>query len=190
VYLYILNQHLYKITFLVSYLKLFSMEYKAPEHIRIGHVHLKVSDLERSRAFYCQLLGFEVTQEYGHSALFLSAGGYHHHIGLNVWHSKGAAAPAAHHTGLYHVAFLYPQRKDLAVIVQRLLQHAYPLIGAADHGVSEAVYLEDPDGNGIELYWDKPTELWPFDEEGNLQMVTDPLHLENLLQELDPTKGS
>ena len=166
------------------------MDYKAPEHIRVGHVHLKVADLERSRAFYCRLLGFEVMQEYGHSALFLSAGGYHHHIGLNVWNSKGSAPPAAHHTGLYHVAFLYPQRKDLAMIVKRLMQHGYPILGAADHGVSEAVYLEDPDRNGIELYWDKPQELWPIDAEGKLQMVTDPLHLEHLLLELDSLTGS
>lgn len=158
------------------------MEYKMPEGTRIGHVHLKVSDLDRSMKFYHDILGFEIQQRYGGSAVFLSAGGYHHHIGLNTWHSKGAEPAPAFSAGLYHFAILYPQRRDLAVILKRLINADYPLAGAADHGVSEAIYLDDPDGNGVELYWDKPKEQWPKDEQGNLQMVTDPLDIEELLQ--------
>jgi catechol 2,3-dioxygenase len=155
--------------------------YKIPASTRIGHVHLKVSDLERSLAFYGDILGFQITQRYGDGAVFLSAGGYHHHIGLNTWQSKGADNAPARGVGLYHVAILYAERQGLAEVVKRLLDNEYPLTGAADHGVSEAIYLNDPDGNGIELYWDKPKEEWPLDDEGNLQMVTEPLNIHRLL---------
>jgi catechol 2,3-dioxygenase len=158
--------------------------YTAPSQTRIGHIHLKVSDLERALKFYRDLLGFQVMQYYGSSAVFVSAGGYHHHIGLNTWQSKNGQPPPAHSTGLFHTAILYPTRKDLAIIVKRLLDTNYPLTGAADHGVSEAIYLNDPDENGVELYWDKPTNLWPVDEAGNLRMVTDPLNLDELLREI------
>ena len=161
------------------------MSYTVPAQTRIGHVHLKVSDIERSLAFYHELLGFEITQRYGSQAVFISAGGYHHHIGLNTWHSKGAGPAPVNVPGLYHTAILYPTRKDLAVILKRLLEAKYPLTGASDHGVSEALYLDDPDGNGVELYWDKPKEEWPFDAEGNLQMVSDRLDLEGLLGEVE-----
>lgn len=157
------------------------MKYEIPSGTRIGHVHLKVTDLDRALVFYRDLLGFTITQYYGNSAVFLSAGGYHHHIGLNTWHSKGAGPAPERSTGLYHAAILYPQRSDLAAVLKRLLEQGYPLDGAADHGVSEALYLRDPDGNGIELYWDKPREQWPFDANGNLQMVTEALDLEGLL---------
>jgi catechol 2,3-dioxygenase len=160
------------------------MSYKVPSETRIGHVHLKVSDIERSLAFYRDLLGFEIMQYYGSSAVFLSAGGYHHHIGLNTWHSKGANPVALNATGLYHVAILYPTRKGLAEIVSRLLNEKYPLTGASDHGVSQAIYLNDPDQNGIELYWDRPKDQWHVDKEGNLLMVSDPLDLDELLSEL------
>lgn len=155
--------------------------YTAPATTRIGHVHLKVSDIERALAFYQEILGFEITQRYGEGAVFLSAGGYHHHIGLNTWQSKGAERAPARAVGLYHVAILYAERKELAEVVKRLLDNEYPLNGAANHGVSEAIYLDDPDGNGIELYWDRPKEDWPFDTEGNLQMVTEPLNIHGLL---------
>jgi catechol 2,3-dioxygenase len=155
--------------------------YIVPAGTRIGHVHLKVSDLERSLAFYQEILGFEITQHYGDGAVFLSAGGYHHHIGLNTWQSNGAGPASSRGVGLYHAAILYAERKELAVVVKRLLDNEYPLSGAADHGVSEAIYLNDPDGNGIELYWDKPKEDWPFDHEGNLQMITQPLNIQGLL---------
>ncbi|MBI1341713.1 MAG: glyoxalase [Terrimonas sp.] len=158
------------------------MSYTIPSQTRIGHIHLKVTDLERSLAFYRDLLGFEVQQYYGSSAVFVSAGGYHHHIGLNTWQSKNSGPAPRHTAGLFHTAILYPTRKDLAVIVKRLLDANYPLTGAADHGVSEAIYLDDPDQNGVELYWDRPKEAWPLDEMGNLLMVTDPLDLEGLLQ--------
>jgi catechol 2,3-dioxygenase len=158
------------------------MDYQIPASTRIGHVHLKVSDLERSLGFYRDLLGFEVQQYYGDSAVFISAGGYHHHIGLNTWHSKGAGPAPVRSAGLYHVAILYPTRKDLAVIVKRLLEAKYPLSGASDHGVSEAIYLNDPDKNGIELYWDKPKEQWPTDPKGNLDMITESLDIEDLLR--------
>ena len=160
------------------------MSYTIPPQTRIGHVHLKVSDLERSLQFYRDLLGFEVMQRYGDSAVFISAGGYHHHIGLNTWHSKGAGPAPANSAGLYHTAILYPTRKDLAVILKRLIDANYPLTGASDHGVSEAIYLNDPDRNGVELYWDKPKEQWPLDENGNLMMVTERLDVEGLLREI------
>lgn len=160
------------------------MSYSVPPQTCIGHVHLKVSDLERSLQFYKDLLGFEVMQYYGNSAVFLSAGGYHHHIGLNTWHSKNAGPAPVSTAGLYHTAILYPTRKDLAVILKRLMEANYPLTGASDHGVSEAIYLNDPDRNGVELYWDKPKEQWPIDEVGNLMMVTERLDLEGLLREL------
>ena len=158
------------------------MNYTIPAGTRIGHVHLKVADIERSLAFYRDLLGFEVQQYYGDSAVFISAGGYHHHIGLNTWHSKGAGPAAINTAGLYHTAILYPTRKDLAVALKRLIEAKYPLTGASDHGVSEALYMNDPDRNGVELYWDKPKEQWPKDEKGNLQMVTEPLDLNDLLK--------
>jgi catechol 2,3-dioxygenase len=155
--------------------------YTIPEGTRIGHVHLKVSDLERAIQFYCGLLGFQIMERWGDSAVFISAGGYHHHIGLNIWYSKDAPPAPVRSVGLFHTAILYPTRKDLAVAVKRLLDAQYPLTGVADHGVSEAIYLNDPDRNGVELYWDKPKEAWPFDKEGHLQMVSDPLNLEELL---------
>lgn len=157
------------------------MAYRVPAQTRIGHVHLKVANIERSLKFYRDLLGFEIMQWYGESAVFLSAGGYHHHIGLNTWHSKDAAPAPVHAAGLYHTAILYPTRKDLAFILKRLIDAGYPLSGASDHGVSEAIYLNDPDRNGVELYWDKPKEEWPVDTEGNLQMASDPLDVEALL---------
>lgn len=157
-------------------------EYRIPPQTRIGHVHLKVSDLERSLKFYRDLLGFEVKQYFGNSAAFISAGDYHHHIGLNTWHSKNAGPAPVNAVGLYHTAILYPSRKELAVVLKRLIGANYPLTGASDHGVSEAIYLDDPDGNGVELYWDKTKEKWPVDENGNLRMVTDPLDIEDLLK--------
>jgi catechol 2,3-dioxygenase len=159
--------------------------YNVPPQTRIGHVHLKVSDLERSLQFYRGLLGFEVTTMYGTQAAFLSAGGYHHHIGLNTWLSKGAAPAPARSAGLYHTAILYPTRKDLAVIINRLMLASYPLTGASDHGVSEAIYLDDPDKNGVELYWDRPKEEWPYNEDGSLDMYTKALDIDNLLAELE-----
>ena len=159
-----------------------NMSYTIPTGTRIGHVHLKVADLERSLQFYRDLLGFEVHQYYGESAVFISAGGYHHHIGLNTWHSKNAGPAPINSTGLYHTAILYPTRKDLAVALKRLVEARYPLTGASDHGVSEAIYLNDPDRNGVELYWDKPKEQWPRDKNGILQMVTEALDLNDLLK--------
>jgi catechol 2,3-dioxygenase len=146
---------------------------------------LKVSDIERSLTFYRDLLGFEVMQRYGDSAVFLSAGGYHHHIGMNTWHSKGAGHAPVHVPGLYHTAILYPTRKDLAEILKRLIDANYPLTGASDHGVSEAIYLNDPDRNGVELYWDKPKEQWPVDSNGNLMMITERLDVKGLLKEAE-----
>ena len=160
------------------------MDYKIPAETRIGHVHLKVANIERALTFYRDLLGFEVTQWYGDSAVFLSAGGYHHHIGLNTWYSKGAAPAPVRSAGLFHTAILYPTRKDLAAVVQRLIDAEYPLTGASDHGVSEAIYLNDPDNNGVELYWDKPRAQWPLDEKGGLQMITEALDMEDLMNEL------
>jgi len=151
---------------------------------RIGHVHLKVADLERALGFYRNVLGFEVTQRMGSSAAFLSAGGYHHHIGLNTWESRGGSQPPIGATGLYHAAILYPTRPALADALRRLIAAGIPLDGASDHGVSEALYLRDPDGNGLELYWDRPRELWPRSADGSLVMVTERLDLESLLREL------
>lgn len=156
-------------------------DYKIPAQTRIGHVHLKVSDLQRSLDFYQKLLGFELVTMYGDSAAFISAGGYHHHIGLNTWQSKGAPPAPEYAAGLFHTAILYPERKDLAVILKRLLDAGYPITGASDHGVSEAIYLDDPDRNGVELYWDKPKDQWPLDENGNLTMYTRRLDVEELL---------
>lgn len=157
------------------------MHYKIPAGTSIGHVHLKVADIDRSLDFYVGLLGFEITQRYGENAVFISAGGYHHHIGLNTWHSKNGPPAPLNSAGLYHIAILYPERKDLSKAVKRLLDANYPLTGASDHGVSEAVYLNDPDGNGVELYCDKPKEQWPLDINGNLQMRTDLLDFSDLL---------
>ena len=149
--------------------------------VRIGHVHLKVADLERAVGFYRDVLGFMVTQYFGRQAAFLSAGGYHHHIGLNTWESAGGAPPPAGRTGLYHLAILYPTRAELAEALRRVLAAKIPLDGAADHGVSEALYLRDPDENGVELYWDRPQEEWPRDAEGGLAMFTRALDVEGLL---------
>jgi catechol 2,3-dioxygenase len=152
--------------------------------VRIGHVHLKVADLERALTFYRDVLGFEVTQRYGCQAVFLSAGGYHHHIGLNTWESAGGSPPPPGSTGLYHVAIVYPTRALLADALRRVLAAGIELEGASDHGVSEALYLRDPDNNGVELYWDRAAELWPRDGEGNILMGTNPLNLESLLDEV------
>jgi catechol 2,3-dioxygenase len=151
---------------------------------RIGHVHLKVSDLERAVKFYTEVLGFEVTTRYGKNAAFLSAGGYHHHIGLNTWESKGGKPPAAGTTGLFHFAILMPNRKELARAVDRLVEHRWPIDGASDHGVSEAIYLRDPDQNGIEIYADRPVDQWPKAPDGSLVMTTLPLDVDGLLAEL------
>ncbi|HAL81601.1 MAG TPA: glyoxalase [Mucilaginibacter sp.] len=159
-------------------------DYKIPAQTRIGHVHLKVSDLQKSLAFYCDLLGFDKIMMYGSQAAFISAGGYHHHIGLNTWQSKGAPPAPDYAPGLYHTAILYPERRDLAVILQRLINAEYTISGASDHGVSEAIYLRDPDGNGVELYWDRPKEQWPLDDNGELTMFTQRLDLEGLLATL------
>jgi catechol 2,3-dioxygenase len=156
-------------------------DYKIPAQTRIGHVHLKVSDLQRSMDFYCGLLGFELMMKYGGQAAFISAGGYHHHIGLNTWHSKGQPPAPETAPGLYHTAILFPERKDLAVALQRLIDAQYPITGASDHGVSEAIYLNDPDENGVELYWDRPREQWPTNEQGELIMFTKRLDVEGLL---------
>lgn len=150
---------------------------------RIGHVHLKVADLDRAIAFYSGVLGFELTQRYGPQAAFLSAGGYHHHIGLNTWESAGGTPPPPGHTGLYHTAFLYPDRASLADALRRVLAAGIALDGAADHGVSEAVYLRDPDGNGVELYRDRPESEWPRDQSGQLAMVNSRFDLRRLLDE-------
>ena len=155
--------------------------------VRIGHVHLKVADVERALEFYCGVLGFTLTQRYGPQAAFVSAGGYHHHIGLNSWQSAGGQPPPPRATGLFHVAILYPNRAELAKALKRLVDHGVQLEGAANHGVSEALYLSDPDGNGIELYWDKPKEQWPRDAKGELAMVTEPLDLRALLREVPTT---
>lgn len=159
------------------------MDYKIPPRTGIGHVHLKVSDLKRSLDFYNGILGFEVTQFYGTDAAFVSAGGYHHHIGLNTWYSKNSSPAPVRAAGLFHVAILYPERKDLAAVLQQLINHKWPLTGASDHGVSEALYLNDPDENGVELYWDRPKLEWPL-VDGKLNMVTLPLDLDDLLSEL------
>jgi len=150
--------------------------------VRIGHVHLKVADLERALAFYRDVLGFELTQRFGQQAAFLSAGGYHHHIGLNTWESQGGSPPHPGATGLYHVAIVYPTRAELADALRRLIKAGIPLDGASDHGVSEALYLREPDGNGVELYWDRPKEQWPRTPAGELAMVSEPLDLRALLK--------
>ncbi len=150
---------------------------------RIGHVHLKVADLERALAFYCGVLGFQITQRYGQDAAFISAGGYHHHIGLNTWESRGGSPPPRGSTGLFHLAILYPTRAELADALRRLLRAGIKLDGASDHGVSEALYLRDPDENGVELCWDRPREKWPTTAGGRLQMFTHPLDLEGLIAE-------
>lgn len=150
---------------------------------KIGHVHLKVSDLQRALDFYCGVLGFELTQRFGRQAAFISAGGYHHHIGLNTWESLGGKPPAPGSTGLYHLAILYPARADLADALLRLQHAGIHLDGAADHGVSEALYLRDPDQNGVELYWDRPKDQWPVTADGQLDMYTHPLDLNSLLSE-------
>lgn len=157
--------------------------YTIPPATTIGHVHLKVADLERAIGFYRDVLGFTLTQRYGAQAAFLAAGGYHHHIGLNTWESAGGSLPPRGSTGLYHLAILYPTRRDLAVALRRVLDAGIRLDGASDHGVSEALYLRDPDGNGVELYRDLPEAAWPRDAEGNLQMVSRPLDLDALLAE-------
>lgn len=159
--------------------------YTIPEGSRIGHIHLKVSDLERALGFYRDVLGFELTAMYGKDAAFLSAGGYHHHIGLNTWSSKGGMPPPKGSTGLFHTAIVLPERKDLAALVERLHDMNYPISGAADHGVSEAIYLEDPDHNGVELYWDRPKASWPLLEDGSLMMYTRPLDIQDLMKELN-----
>ena len=160
------------------------MSYTIPAQTRIGHVHLKVANIERSLKFYCDLLGFTLTTTYGSEAAFISAGGYHHHIGLNTWFSKDAPPASVRSTGLFHTAILFPSRKDLAIAYKRLLDANYPITGTADHGVSEAIYLDDPDKNGVELYWDKPKEFWPKNPDGSLHMFTLALDLDNLMNEL------
>jgi catechol 2,3-dioxygenase len=151
----------------------------------IGHVHLKVADIERSLDFYCGVLGFELVTRYGPQAAFISAGGYHHHIGLNTWHSAGAPPAPQNSAGLFHLAILYPDRPSLADALDRLREAQWPLTGASDHGVSEAIYLDDPDGNGVELYRDRPREEWPQAADGSIEMFTAPLDLQDLLAELD-----
>jgi catechol 2,3-dioxygenase len=151
--------------------------------VRIGHVHLKVADLDRALRFYCGVLGFELTQRYGRDAAFISAGGYHHHIGLNTWESRGGSPPPAGSTGLFHLAVVYPTRAALGDALKRLNAANIPLDGASDHGVSEALYLRDPDGNGVELYWDRPQAQWPRTPEGGVNMVTEPLDLRALLRD-------
>lgn len=161
-----------------------SVPYKLDSGVRIGHVHLKVSDLDRALVFYRDILGFEVTQRYGAGAAFIAAGEYHHHIALNTWESLGGSPPPAGTTGLYHLAIVYPSRAAFAQAVQRVMRAGIPLDGASDHGVSEAVYLRDPDDNGIELYWDRPQEIWPRRSDGALAMFTKRLDLDSLLQEV------
>src|SRR5471032_2582162 len=151
--------------------------------VDIGHVHLKVADLQRALDFYCGVLGFDLMQKYGDQAAFVSAGGYHHHIGLNTWESLGGKPPAEGTTGLYHLAILYPTRAELADALRRLIEAGHPLDGASDHGVSEALYLRDPDGNGVELYWDRPEEKWPRSPDGGVAMFTRALDLDGLLAE-------
>jgi catechol 2,3-dioxygenase len=153
--------------------------------VRIGHVHLKVADIDRALAFYCGVLGFELMQRIGAQAAFISAGGYHHHIGLNTWESRGGSPPATGTTGLYHLAILYPTRANLADALRRLIEAGIPLEGASDHGVSEALYLRDPDDNGVELYWDRPKELWPRGANGELSMFTRRLDLADLLKQAE-----
>lgn len=157
--------------------------------VDIGHVHLKVSDLDRALAFYCDVLGFELTQRMGSSAAFISAGGYHHHIGLNTWESRGGRQPPPGSTGLYHIAIRYPDRRTLGDALRRLHEAGVRLDGASDHGVSEALYLRDPDGNGVELYRDRPEAEWPRTAAGELEMFTRPLDLASLLDEMEPDRA-
>lgn len=163
---------------------------KIHPQVRIGHIHLKVADLPRSLQFYCGVLGFELTQRYGEQAAFVSAGGYHHHIGLNTWQSLNGAPPPPSATGLFHLAILYPTRAELADALRRVLEAGIPLDGASDHGVSEALYLRDPDDNGVELYWDRPADLWPRTPQGEIDMYTRRLDLNNLLEELNGADGA
>ncbi|SDR67146.1 catechol 2,3-dioxygenase [Gramella sp. MAR_2010_147] len=158
-----------------------SIQYKAPPKTRIGHIHLRVSNIEKSLLFYRDLLGFEITERIGDQAVFLSAGGYHHHIALNTWYSKNSSKSNKSGVGLFHAAILYDKREELAAITRRLIENNYPLTGAADHGVSEAIYLDDPDGNGIELYWDRSKKDWPRDADGSLKMYTKNLNVEDLI---------
>lgn len=155
------------------------------DHIVVGHVHLTVADLDQSLSFYRDLLGFEISARYGESAVFLSAGGYHHHIGLNTWSGKGAKPAPAGHTGLYHSAFLYPDRKSLAKVLKKIIDAGYSLEGSADHGVSEAIYLRDPDNNGVEIYVDRPKDSWKVSNDGMVEMVTQPLDIQGLLKEAE-----
>ena len=161
------------------------MEYSVHPNTQIGHVHLTVADLDRSLKFYRDLLGFHVTARFGNSAVFLSSGNYHHHIGLNTWAGPDVTPPPSGHSGLYHFAILYPTRHELAKAFKVLWETKYPLEGASDHGVSESIYIKDPDGNGIELYCDRPNEEWPMDDDGNFVMFTQPLNLPDLLSELN-----
>ena len=161
------------------------MEYSIHPKTQIGHVHLTVADLERSINFYCDLLGFRITARFGDSAAFLSSGDYHHHIGLNTWAGPDATPPPEGHSGLYHFAILYPNRHELAKAFKVLWEEKYPIEGASDHGITESIYINDPDDNGIELYCDRSNEVWPTDEDGNFILVTTPLDLPNLLSELD-----
>jgi catechol 2,3-dioxygenase len=161
-----------------------------PNGTRIGHVHLKVAEIERALDFYCGVLGFELMQRFGSQAAFVSAGGYHHHIGLNTWESEGGKPPPAGTTGLYHLAILYPTRADLGRALRRLIRNGVKLDGAADHGVSEALYLHDPDENGVELYWDRPKELWPLTAEGGIAMYTRALDMEGLLAVADDVEDA
>ncbi len=160
-------------------------EFVVDEGVDIGHVHLKVADIDRALAFYCGVLGFELMQRLGDSAAFISAGGYHHHIGLNTWESRGGSPPAPGTTGLYHFAIRYPTRRALAVALRRLVEAGVPLSGASDHGVSEALYLNDPDGNGIELYWDRPRDRWPRPGTEGVAMFTAALDVEDLLRQAE-----
>lgn len=157
---------------------------KAHPEVSIGHIHLTVSDLDRALAFYRDILGFDIVSRYGNSAVFLSAGGYHHHIGLNTWAGVGATPPPEGHTGMYHFAILYPNRKELAKVLKHLVEKQYPITGTADHGVSEAIYLNDPDGNGVELYTDRPKSEWKVKNDGEIEMATKVLDIENLLKEI------
>ncbi|WP_375447122.1 VOC family protein [uncultured Fibrella sp.] len=159
--------------------------YTIPAQTRIGHIHLKVADLNRALGFYRDLLGFELVTLYGDQAAFISAGGYHHHIGLNTWYSKDAPPAPTRAAGLFHTAILYPTRRDLAVALQRLIDAKYPITGASDHGVSEAIYLNDPDQNGVELYWDRPCDEWPQTADGHIEMYTRSLNLNGLLAEIE-----
>ena len=164
-------------------------QYVIPGEVSIGHIHLTVSDLKRSLEFYQGLLGFQISAHYGTGAVFLSAGGYHHHIGLNTWQGVGVPPAPAGHAGLYHVAILYPTRVALATALRRLVDAGYPITGFADHGVSEAIYLDDPDGNGVELYVDRPKSEWTYSADGSIAMVTEPLDVASLLALAEPSVG-